>query len=551
MGRHSTARRARPKLPWWAATLAGATVLALVAVLGVPALRGGDRAGAAEGCRPTSAVRLVVSPDIAQVVGELLAEPVPFGEDQCTRAALRTVEPVQAASSLTTLDASALPHLWIPDSSLWLGRAGEVPVEPVGSFATSPVVIGTSREAADELGWVTASPSWAEAARSGRQLAVPDLISSAEGIAALAAIRASLGGDEDADNAVVQAVVAARRGEVPTAAQALTLAADGGASAPLVPLSERDVHLMNRSRQESRLMAVYPSDGSPYLDYPVIKVGAQDKTPPEAVAAVVQALASDKAKEAARLAGFRDVAGTSATGTSTEGTQAPAPQALATDPQDVAAMLSRLSSLSAPSRVLTVYDVSTSMAATDGGRQTRIELARDAAKSALAVFPDNSRLGAWVFASRMQGDQDWAELSPTRELTEEVNGVTQREYLAGVLDTLPDRLTPGGTSLYDTTLAAFRHMQQTYDEEAVNTLTVITDGKNEDSTGIQLEQLLSTLAAEQDPDRPIIIVTIGLGPDADDQALSQIATQNGAQHFQADDPNDLQNVLFEMLRRRS
>ena len=99
----------------------------------------------------------------------------------------------------------------MPDSSLWTARVTDTPVEPDGAFASSPVVLATSRSVVDELGWAETPPTWAEALTSDRPLAVPDLAASAEGLSALAAVRSSLGGGEDADNAVVQAVLGAER----------------------------------------------------------------------------------------------------------------------------------------------------------------------------------------------------------------------------------------------------------------------------------------------------------------------------------------------------
>ena len=88
-------------------------------------------------------------------------------------------------------------------------------------------------------------PSWAEALTTDRELAVPDLATSAEGLAALAAVRSSLGGGEAADNAVVEAVLAAARSAGPNPADALATAAEGGPDAPLVPVSEQEVFAVN------------------------------------------------------------------------------------------------------------------------------------------------------------------------------------------------------------------------------------------------------------------------------------------------------------------
>src|SRR3954454_16010876 len=107
-------------------------------------------------------------------------------------------------------------------------------------MGSSPVVLATSRTVADSLSWIERRPSWRAALATDRPLAVPDLAASAEGLSALAAVRTSLGGGEDADNAVVGAVLAAARPSGPGPAEALATAAQGAAEAPLIPLSEQE-----------------------------------------------------------------------------------------------------------------------------------------------------------------------------------------------------------------------------------------------------------------------------------------------------------------------
>ena len=67
-------------------------------------------------------------------------------------------EPLQTVGDLGALDAGAVPDVWVPDSSLWAARAGEAELEDAGSMASSPVVLATSRAAADALGWTGRHP---------------------------------------------------------------------------------------------------------------------------------------------------------------------------------------------------------------------------------------------------------------------------------------------------------------------------------------------------------------------------------------------------------
>jgi Ca-activated chloride channel family protein len=216
----------------------------------------------------------------------------------------------------------------------------------------------------------------------------------------------------------------------------------------------------------------------------------------------------------------------------------------------VQGLFARLSSLAKPSRLLAVFDVSTSMKAPVGER-TRATLARDAAKSALGLFPDNASIGLWVFARKLEGDTDWTELLPTRALATDAGGRPQRDVLTQALDSIPSRLSPGGTGLYDTTLAAVRAARANYDPTAVDSVVIVTDGKDEDADTIGLAGLLQTLRGEVDATRPVKVIGIALGPDADLDALQQIAAATGGAAYSAVNENDLQTVLFDALRQRS
>jgi Ca-activated chloride channel family protein len=84
----------------------------------------------------------------------------------------------------------------------------------------------------------------------------------------------------------------------------------------------------------------------------------------------------------------------------------------------------------------------------------------------------------------------------------------------------------------------------------VTSVVIITDGKDEDEDTIGLDALVQSLGAEVDPDRPVKVIGIALGPDADMGALEQIAAATGGAAYSAVDENDLQTVLFDALRKR-
>ena len=541
MGRHADPTAPRRPAPF---VLIAAGVVAVLLAGGLVWWLGGSGGG----CDTRQAVAVTVAPELGDIAEQVLAEPIGLDDGTCAVAEVSAQEPLQTVGDLGALDADVLPAVWVPDSSVWAARAGDAPLENVGSMGSSPVVLATSRAVADAEGWTAQAPSWGQALASGRPVAVPDLAASAEGLSALAAVRSSLGGGPDADNAVVQAVLAAERTTPVSPADALAAGAAGGADAPLVPVSEQEVFRANQDTTDPALVAVYPSEGTPFLDYPVLRVG---KSSGAATDAVVRALTSDRAQSQLRKAGFRGTDGSAPSGAGAQtGTQEAAPARLPLEPADVQALFARLSSLAKPSRILAVFDVSTSMRAPVGDR-TRATLARDAAKSALALIPDDSAIGLWAFARQVDGDSDWTELVPTRALAADAGGQPQRDALSEQLDSIPDRLSPGGTGLYDTTLAAVRAARANYDPTAVNSVVIVTDGKDEDEGGIDLENLVLTLGAEADSTRPVKVIGIALGPDADLSALQRIAAATGGAAYSAVDENDLQSVLFDAIRQRS
>jgi Ca-activated chloride channel family protein len=543
MGRHAepTARRRRP-----------APVVLLAAAVAAVLLAGGLVWWLADGgdCQTRRTVAVTVAPELGDLAGDLLADPLPLAGDACAVARVTAQEPLQTVGDLGALDADALPDVWVPDSTLWTERVGAAELEKAGAVGSSPVVLATSRSVAESLGWLAQPPSWRDALAVDRPLAVPDLAASAEGLSALAAVRASLGGGAEADNAVVQAVLAAARATPVTPEDALAAGAAGRDDAPLVPVSEQEVFRTGQGADDPQLVAIYPSEGSPVLDYPVLRVGARSGSERAAVDAVVRALVSEAARVAVSEAGFRSVEGAapSATGDGT-GIQEAEPAELPLEPAEVQGLFDRLSSLAKPSRLLAVFDVSASMEAAVGGG-TRATLARDAAKSALSLFPGNSAIGLWAFARHLEGDSDWVELVPTRTLDADTGGRSQREVLAEQLDSIPGRLTPGGTGLYDTALAAVRAARADYDPTAVTSVVLVTDGRDEDGGSIGLGPLVETLRSEVDPSRPVKVIGIALGPDADIDALKEIAAATGGAAYSAVDENDLQTVLFDALRQR-
>lgn len=520
--------------------IAAVTVVALVLAVWVVSRPGKDTTGTttAVSCQVADTVRVTVAPEVGALVQGLLSGPIPVGAGQCTVAEVATQEPLQTLAMVAGQDYSTGPQLWIPDDVSWAARAGAAVADTGVVLAQTAVVLTTSRSVALSRGWLTAAPATWSQALGAADVVLADPVAEAEGLRALGAVQADLGPGEAADTALTQLVLTASGPAAVTAA--VTAAVNGSTDAPVVVATEHQVGEATAGGVGD-LVVVVPTEGAPVLQLPVLQVAGTERN--AAIDAVSARLAeAAHAGDAVRAAGWRDAAGREAGSGST-------PLVLTTDLMDMSELATQVASLMTPSRLHTVVDVSLSMGAAVG-EGTRATVARDALTSALSVLPDQTTGGLWIFASRLVGDQDWQEVIPARPFGTVEDGETQRMLLAEEFAALPDRLSGGGTGLYDTVLAAVRAARAGYDVAAVNTVVLLTDGTDDDPTGISQQDLLTTLAAEADDARPVQVVAVGIGPDTDLTALRSIVEVTGGATYAATVPDDLRTILFDAVRLR-
>jgi hypothetical protein len=93
-------------------------------------------------------------------------------------------------------------------------------------------------------------------------------------------------------------------------------------------------------------------------------------------------------------------------------------------------------------------------------------------------------------------------------------------------------------------------MRDTYKPDMVNTVLLMTDGRNDDSDGPTLSRTLERLREEYDPDRPVQVVIIGFGDDVDRNELEQLArATHGSVHI-AHTPDDMKKIFLAGTSRR-
>jgi Mg-chelatase subunit ChlD len=294
------------------------------------------------------------------------------------------------------------------------------------------------------------------------------------------------------------------------------------------------------------VVAAYSSAPGSALDFPYVVLD-DDPGTTRAAADLLAALRDDTGRALLAARGFRDAAGRA--GTALRGVAGVDARAEVVNRpptrEDLDVARDMLGTLGRGTRMLAVVDVSGSMATTVPGTPglTRLELAQRAAATGLSLLPETASVGLWVFSTDLGPGRDHRVVVPVAD------GLQQRDALTSGLAGL--RPVPGGaTGLYDTTLAAVRHVRATYDPDRTNAVVLLTDGANEDPSGIGLATLLHRLRAESHPRRPVPVIAVAYGPDIDAAALRAVSEVTGGATYVAVDPRDVQRVLLDAIGQR-
>ena len=518
-------------------------------------------------CAGEVPLRVAVTPSAAaaaQSVADAFQHDQASVNGQCVKVSVVSEGSADVVQSLPTRPIDP-PALWIPDSSLWVSTAQSLDSkDPVNSpklaehpsLASSPLVVTASTAQATKLGWPKSPVSWQRLVTGQTPIAIADPLTNTEGVATLGLAQgllpAQAGGLPPQE--LIAVLLRLRGTTLNSVTDGFGRIRQDPSNAILFTTTEQSVVSYNlNSTAASKAVAIYPAEGTVLFDYPVVRVTTKSEPTgtEQAAAAFEQELRSARSAGIFAAAGFRDPRGTaSATWGGKDGVQAATPPLLpAPSATQVGTVLRAWNVVHLDGRTLAVIDVSGSMTTPMPDGQTRIQVARDGALAAMSLMPDSTYVGLWAFSQQQGPPNDWRELVPLGPLGGTVNGVSQRFALQQAATTLPQWVR-GGTALYDTAFAAYETLRDDFDPTKVNAVVLITDGKNEKQGGLDLSGLLQTLRAQADPSKPVEIIGIGLGPDADMNALNQIATVTGGKAYQAQDANSFRGVLFDALSRR-
>ncbi len=512
------------------------------------------------GCETKQELLVVADTSIAPVLEDVAAS-FDAAEDHCVHTEIQTQDSADTAAVVASggLDADA----WVPDSTVWVDRVAATAsslgqaapeLEARESVASSPIVFAVPSARAEEI--VATEPvTWGRVLSGKLPTLLPDPEASAASLAGLLALRAHApAGDTRAFPGAMIALGKA----IPASASAAFGSLPAAEQPSVAVTSEVQLASYNQGEPTESLVAAYPADGTVSLDYPFLVLprgteGSDASTAPTATPAPAsRAELVDRFEQAVRDAtdellavGLRapdgsgevEIAGLSAT--------APAPAATLDNAAQIE-ILRAWGVLTLRSRMLAVIDVSGSMEEPAANGLRRIDVFQQAAIGAMSKFSGEVELGVWVFSTARNGDLDYEDLAPIAPLAD----AAHTQQIHGIIGSLPQRLG-GATGLYDTTLAAVQRVRESYDPDKVNSVLLITDGKNEDENGISLDQLIAELQKNADPAKPVPVIMIGFGPDTDLAAMQQIAATTGGAAYSAAKPEDLGLVLVDALTQRT
>lgn len=541
------------QLPRWVYPLVA--VLVTVGLLGAYAVgrrsdpRAGHQAAANATCSQRPTLKVIASPAIAPALRAATANwgsGSSAASDQAGQACVTvrvTAEPDAAAESAIVSWAFD-GQLWIPSDTVWaqrltadLAQSGSTGLAAVAarSIATSPlVIVGPPSKAVTTVA-TQALPTVDQVA----QLSLPNPTSNAEGLLGLAMLRGMLPAGPSTPTLIGLMVALGRH------AISDPQAGFGSTSAGDFVASEQAAIAAHRTAGVS-----YPAGPTPVLDFPVVRLNrtGTDPTVTSAATSFVRFLGSVGVQQVLGRYGLRDPSAdpiATADGPGSRRIQsAPAPSA-----DQTADLLRMWSAAIEDSHTLVVIDVSGSMADPAGNGSSKIQVAAKAAADAASYFPDTSSFGLWAFSSSQAGGLPWRQLAPLNPLGAAVPGGTQRQALLAAASRLP-ALVGGDTALYDTALAAFEQVRNTYDPAKVNTVVLLTDGQNEYPPGLDLAGLLTKLRSLADPARPVPVITIGVGSQADVATLRQISAATGGKAYSVRNPADIRGVFLDAILAR-
>lgn len=498
-----------------------------------------DSAAAAECVSGPSTLYVTADPDIATQVraaADRYNATKPKVRDHCAQVVV-TAQPSAAIVAAFTngkpwdQNLGPQPVLWIPDSTRSI-ESMRVPGMIEGTpapIAVSPIVLAVPDELRGAL--EQAKTTWADLPRlqqgslkdvglsgwGNLRMALPPGDSS---LAAAVAVGSEVSGAEPLSEQAAQSgqAVAAISGLAADAPEAADTAAAFGIIAGAPPSAT--VHAVAATEQQVKTQAgltiFRPSGTAPVADHPAALMSGPwvDKTQN-----LVGGLFADYLRAPEQVQAF------TAAGFTTAPAATPAPPRAALD--KVRATLAN-PVLGVQSTVL--VDVSSSMSTTDGS-MTRLANVIGALSSTLTVMPPDFGLGLWTYGKNLDGTTPYKVQAATAPLTDD-----QRTKISNALSAIKAGEVRADQA-YPTLIAAYKSAINGYTPGRTNSVLLITDGPEDDST-VTGAKLAADMAAAIDKAHPVRVDIIVIGGQGT-QTLESIAEQSGGTYTKVTTSDDL------------
>jgi Ca-activated chloride channel homolog len=445
------------------------------------------------------------------------------------------------------------PTAWSPASSLW-GRLlnfeadKDYVAQQNPSLARTPLVIAMWEPMARALGWPKKPIGWAEVLKLatsrggwadyghpeyGRfKLGHTNPDFSTSGLSAVAAEyyaatgkREGLTPKDIADPAVRDRIKKIEQSIVHYGDTTLffsdQLKEHGPAYASAVAMEEATLVAFNKGRKGTKLVAIYPKEGTFFSDNPYLILHAPWVTPDQQQAALKleQYLKSNITARTALDAGFRPGDENARASTPIDAAHGADPGEPKTtlslpEPRVLAGIKRAWRADRKAANVMLVVDTSGSM-----GDENKI----DQAKAGLRVFfrelSPRDRIGMSSFNSKVFPEAPIAPVATNLGLL--------KQRVAGLL---PE----GQTAVFDATNAGYDAVRALHDDSRINAVVVLTDGEDNQSH-VSLPSLVGKLRAQNGSEQAVVrVFTIAYGQEADRDKLAQIAKASGGEEFTGD-----------------
>jgi Ca-activated chloride channel family protein len=446
-------------------------------------------------CPQQLPLRVVAASGIADVVRSVASK-------TCVTATVTVNDSAGAASRLK----SGQADVWIPDSRVRAVLAGTSLGGSAPSLAVSPLVIAAN-STSDTTKWSTKSPlTWNALLNQST----------------LSPFKVEVQNTTTSSTSLVLASALNGLALTATGDKYLGLASVAAASTAMQPATAPAIGTSTLRVEEARLVKTQPgaqilpmAGGYPQLDYPWLARTGAAPAVQTASAQLLKALQGPLGNAARTQQGLLNPGATTVatgdyTGTSS-GAIFPVPTT------DSIPTLYALADAGAQhGNTLAVLDLSGSMAeATGPGQESKIAAVQSSAKLAAQLLSPQTRLGLWEFTYQLDPPNDYRQVVPLAPLS------SNRTTLLAAVDAATP-IPTGGTSLYRTTVDAYKYVQANWKANYANTVIVFTDGKDETDPGApSLSDVQTQLKQIADPKRPIQLIMLGYG-DADIGAMTAL-----------------------------